>query len=175
MKFKDFPAPTAIESPWIFISKFKDFQGLSRCMQTLNPVLGPNGLDELPEMYFKISLQLAWQINNAFFDRPILAQIQILIHRQPPRTRVSGLDCFADNLYLSRSLVPSAAQANISGKTMENKKKTLKQWRIKNAQRIFTTVKTNFNSKYLTASDTQFNILFITKLMLNSAPGHVGC
>ena len=32
LEFKDFPAPTAIfkdfEGPWIFISKFKDFQGV---------------------------------------------------------------------------------------------------------------------------------------------------
>ena len=113
-------------------------------------------------MCFRISLQPAWQINNGVFDRPILARIQILIHRWPPRTRVSGQDCFADNLYLSRSLVPSAVQANTSAKTMKNKKKP-KQWRIKNTQRIFTTVKPNFNPKYLNASDTQFNILFITK------------
>ena len=70
------------------------------------------------------------------------SRIQILIHRWAPRTTVSGQGCFADNLYLSRSLVPSVAQANTTGKT-------LKQWRIKNTQRIFTTVKPNFNSKHL--------------------------
>ena len=78
------------------------------------------------------------------------SRIQILIHRWAPRTTVSGQGCFEDNLYLSRSLVPSVAQANTTGKTMKNwKKKPLKQWRIKNTQRIFTTVKPNFNSKHL--------------------------
>ena len=38
-KFKDFPAPTAIFKDFqgleLFISNFKDFHGLSRCMRTL--------------------------------------------------------------------------------------------------------------------------------------------
>ena len=32
--------------------------------------------------------------------------------------------CFAVNLYISRSLVPSVAQANITGKTIKNEKNT---------------------------------------------------
>ena len=40
---------------------------------------------------FRISFQPDWQIDNDFFNRPIMASTQILIHRRRPRTRISAL------------------------------------------------------------------------------------
>ena len=42
---------------------------------------------------FQISLQPDWQLNNGFFNRPIMVHTQILVHRWRPRTRISSLAC----------------------------------------------------------------------------------
>ena len=42
---------------------------------------------------FQISFPPGWQINNGFFNRPIMVCTQILIHRWGPRTRSSVLFC----------------------------------------------------------------------------------
>ena len=58
--------------------------------------LAPEGLNKLTEMDFKISFHSDWQINNSFFNRPIMERNQILVHRWGPRTRIWY--CFADEL-----------------------------------------------------------------------------
>ena len=46
----------------------------------------PNGLNELPEVGSNIiSLQPDWQIDNGFFNRPIIGRTQILVHRWGPK------------------------------------------------------------------------------------------
>ena len=54
----------------------------------------------------QFSLQPDWQMDNGFFNSPVLACTQILVHMWGPRTRILQTD-------LTQSLVPSVAQANI--------------------------------------------------------------
>ena len=45
----------------------------------------------ITESAFRISFQPDWQIDNDFFNRPIMARIQIPVHKWRPRTRISAL------------------------------------------------------------------------------------
>ena len=40
---------------------------------------------------FRISLQCDWQFDNGYFDKPIKARTQILVHILGPRTKISAL------------------------------------------------------------------------------------
>ena len=51
----------------------------------------PNGLKELPEVHFKFFLQRDWQIDNDFFNTPLMVRTQILVHRWGPRTSILAL------------------------------------------------------------------------------------
>ena len=75
-------------------------------------VLVPDGLNELPEMGFIISFHSDWQINNGFFNRPIMGHTQILVQRWWPRTRISAI---VHNFFylLNQSLVSSMTKAKI--------------------------------------------------------------
>ena len=42
---------------------------------------------------FRISFQSDWQIYIGFFNRPIMARAQILVHRRGPRTSILALFC----------------------------------------------------------------------------------
>ena len=64
------------------------------------------GLDELPEVHFEF---LNRQIDNGFFNRPIIAHAQILVHSWGPRRiRIHGTVSQTD-LY-NQSLVSSVVQ-----------------------------------------------------------------
>ena len=56
-----------------------------------NLVLGSLRTQRIIENAFRVSFQPDWQINNGFFNRPIMARIQILVHRWRPKTRISAL------------------------------------------------------------------------------------
>ena len=57
-----------------------------------------SGLDELPEVHFEF---LNRQIDNGFFNRPIIAHTQILVHRWGPRRiRIPAL--FHRQTYITR-------------------------------------------------------------------------
>ena len=71
------------------------------------PILGPRLTRRITEKAFRISLRPDWQIDSGIFNRPIMANTQILVH-------IWGLGqgfkrCYADGL--SRGLVSSVAQA----------------------------------------------------------------
>ena len=51
----------------------------------------PNGLNELPEVRFEFPFILIGKSTMAFFNRPIMARTQILVHRWGSRTRISAL------------------------------------------------------------------------------------
>ena len=52
--------------------------------------LGPQRIKRLTGSAFRISFHPEWQIDNGFFNRPIMARTQILVHRWGHRTRISG-------------------------------------------------------------------------------------
>ena len=49
---------------------------------TISLFWAPKELSELPEMSFKVPLNLIGKLTTAFFNRPIPAHTQILVHRQ---------------------------------------------------------------------------------------------
>ena len=69
--------------------------------------LGPLWTQQITGSVFQISLQHDWQICYTFFNGPIMARTQILVHRWGPRTRF--WHCFADGL--NQSLVSFLVQA----------------------------------------------------------------
>ena len=75
---------------YFILAVFKD-------IPNLNEQILP-GLDELPEVYFEF---LNRQIDNGFFNRPIIAYTQILVHRWGPRRiRIPAL--FHRQTYITR-------------------------------------------------------------------------
>ena len=74
-----------------------------RCRGNLTPVSNvceaapislfwaPNGLNELPEVHFQFPFNLIGKSTMAFFNRPIMARAQILVHGWEPRTRILAL------------------------------------------------------------------------------------
>ena len=54
-------------------------------------VLGFERTRPITESAFRISFQSDWQIDNDFFNRPIMARTQIPVHKWRPRTRISAL------------------------------------------------------------------------------------
>ena len=50
-----------------------------------------NGLDELPEGRLVFPFNLIGNSTIAFFNRPIMALSQILVHKWSPRTSISAL------------------------------------------------------------------------------------
>ena len=67
----------------------------------------PNGLKELPEVHFKFFLQRDWQIDNGFFNTPLM------VRTQNPGTQVGTQNKYfgaVSQKNLTRSLVPSVAQ-----------------------------------------------------------------
>ena len=70
-------------------------------------VWAPYGLSKLPEVCFKFLFNMIGKSAMAFFNRPIMARTQILVHRWGPRTRF--WHCFADGL--NQSLVSFLVQA----------------------------------------------------------------
>ena len=59
--------------------------------QHWDPCSVPKQTQRIPGRGFWISLQSDWQIDKAFFNRPIMASTQILVQRWGPRTRISAL------------------------------------------------------------------------------------
>ena len=49
-----------------------------------------NRLNELPEMHVEFPFNLTGKLTIDFFDRPIIARTQILVHSWGPRTRILG-------------------------------------------------------------------------------------
>ena len=69
------------------------------------------GLDELPAVHFEF-LNTIGQIDNGFFNRPIIAHAQILVHSWGPRRiRIHGTVSQTD-LY-NQSLVSSVVQVKL--------------------------------------------------------------
>ena len=70
-------------------------------------VWAPYGLSKLLEVCFKFLFNMIGKSAMAFFNRPIMARTQILVHRWGPRTRF--WHCFADGL--NQSIVSFLVQA----------------------------------------------------------------
>ena len=54
-------------------------------------VLGPQRTQPITRSVYQFSFHLGKQINNGFFNWPIMMHTQILVHRWRPRRRVSAL------------------------------------------------------------------------------------
>ena len=61
---------------------------------------------------FRISFHSDWPINSVFFNKPIIAHTQILVHRWRPRTRISVLFHKRINQSLVSSVAQTTAQPN---------------------------------------------------------------
>ena len=70
----------------------------------------PKGLNELLEVRFEFPFILIGKLTMVFFNKPIMARTQILVHRWGPEQGFRG--CFVDGL--KQSLVSSAAQATVA-------------------------------------------------------------
>ena len=56
--------------------------------QCRDPCSGPQRTQQITGSAFQIYFHPDWQIGNVFFDRPIMASNQILVHRWGPRIRI---------------------------------------------------------------------------------------
>ena len=61
--------------------------------QCRDPCSGPQRTQQITGSVFQIYFHPDWQFDNVFFDRPIMARDQILVHRWGPRTRILVLFC----------------------------------------------------------------------------------
>ena len=61
--------------------------------QCRDPCSGPQRTQQITGSAFQIYFHPDWQIGNVFFDRPIMASNQILVHRWGPRIRILVLFC----------------------------------------------------------------------------------
>ena len=97
-----------ILSPLIFLSQACVIQPqlVTSARQHWDPCSVPKQTQWITGRGFWISLQSDWQIDKAFFNRPIMASTQILVQRWGPRTRISAL--FHRQTY--QSLVSSKQQ-----------------------------------------------------------------
>ena len=54
-------------------------------------LLGPHWTQQITRNAFWIFLQSDWQINNGFFNMPVMVHTQILVHRWRPRTWITWM------------------------------------------------------------------------------------
>ena len=72
-------------------------QLLMSAKQCRYPCFGPLWTQQTTGIVFRISFQSDWQIDNGFFNRPIMTHTQILVHRWGPREQ-GFRRCLTDGL-----------------------------------------------------------------------------
>ena len=80
--------------------------------QCRDPCSGPPTTQQIIGSAFRISFHPDWPIDSVFFNRPIIAHTQILVHRWRPRTRISVLFHKRINQSLVSSVAQTTAQPN---------------------------------------------------------------